>query len=45
MPVGILYRNPDVPLYEDLRGTGQVQSPALIKSQLEAEFDKCTVWP
>jgi 2-oxoglutarate ferredoxin oxidoreductase subunit beta len=44
-PVGILYRNPDVPCYEDLRGAGQLRSSRLIKRGLEAEFDKFTVWP
>jgi 2-oxoglutarate ferredoxin oxidoreductase subunit beta len=45
IPVGILYRNPDVPRYEDLRSTGQLCTPALIKTELEAEFDKFTIWP
>jgi 2-oxoglutarate/2-oxoacid ferredoxin oxidoreductase subunit beta len=45
IPVGILYRNPDVPLYEDLRHAGQPRTTAYIKSGLEAEFDKFTVWP
>jgi len=45
IPVGILYRNSDVPCYEDLRTTGQDRTPALIKAELEAEFDKFTVWP
>ena len=45
IPVGILYRNPDVPCYEDLRNAGQMRSTARIKAGLEAEFDKFTVWP
>ena len=45
IPVGILYRNPDVPCYEDLRNTGQMRSTAMIRAGLEAEFDKFTVWP
>jgi 2-oxoglutarate ferredoxin oxidoreductase subunit beta len=45
IPVGILYRNPDVPCYEDLRHAGQPRSRNFIKSGLEAEFDKFTVWP
>jgi 2-oxoglutarate/2-oxoacid ferredoxin oxidoreductase subunit beta len=45
IPVGILYRNPDVPCYEELRNAGQLRSPQFIKSGLEAEFDKFTVWP
>jgi 2-oxoglutarate ferredoxin oxidoreductase subunit beta len=45
IPVGILYRNPDVPCYEDLRHAGQPRSRNFIKAGLEAEFDKFTVWP
>lgn len=45
IPVGILYRNPDVPCYENLRITGQLRTPELIRQGLEAEFDKFTVWP
>jgi 2-oxoglutarate ferredoxin oxidoreductase subunit beta len=45
VPVGILYRNPDVPCYEDLRRAGQLRSSRLIKRGLEAELDKFTVWP
>ena len=45
IPVGILYRNPDVPCYEELRMSGQLRSSELIKAGLEKEFDKFTVWP
>jgi 2-oxoglutarate ferredoxin oxidoreductase subunit beta len=45
IPVGILYRNPEVPCYEDLRAGGPVRTPELIRAGLEAEFDKVTVWP
>jgi 2-oxoglutarate/2-oxoacid ferredoxin oxidoreductase subunit beta len=45
IPVGILYRDPSVPCYEDLRQTGKLRTPELIRSGLEAEFDKFTVWP
>ena len=45
IPVGILYRNPEVPCYEDLRGSTLLRTPGLIKRGLEAEFDKFTVWP
>jgi 2-oxoglutarate ferredoxin oxidoreductase subunit beta len=45
IPVGILYRNPDVPCYEELRKSGQLRSIELIKAGLETEFDKFTVWP
>ncbi|HET9694568.1 MAG TPA: thiamine pyrophosphate-dependent enzyme [Steroidobacteraceae bacterium] len=45
IPVGILYRNPEVPCYEDLRGAGQLRTAAGIRATLEAELDKFTVWP
>jgi len=45
IPVGILYRNSEVPCYEDLRSTGELRTSARIKAGLEAEFDKFTVWP
>jgi 2-oxoglutarate/2-oxoacid ferredoxin oxidoreductase subunit beta len=45
IPVGILYRNPNVPRYEDLRNAGQQRSARYIKSGLDAEFDKFTIWP
>ena len=45
IPVGILYRNPGVPCYEELRSAGQQRSARYIKSGLEAEFDKFTIWP
>jgi len=45
IPVGILYRNPEVPCYEDLRWTSGLRTTARIKAGLEAEFDKFTVWP
>jgi 2-oxoglutarate ferredoxin oxidoreductase subunit beta len=45
IPVGILYRNPEVPCYEDLRRNGQMQTPEYVRAGLEAELDKYTVWP
>ncbi len=45
IPVGILYRNPAVPCYEDLRQSTQLRTHEYIKAGLEAEFDKFTVWP
>jgi 2-oxoglutarate ferredoxin oxidoreductase subunit beta len=45
IPVGILYRNPDVSCYEELRNAGQQRSARYIKSGLDAEFDKFTIWP
>jgi 2-oxoglutarate ferredoxin oxidoreductase subunit beta len=45
IPVGILYRNPDVPCYEELRHAGRARTTDLIRQGLEAELDKFTVWP
>jgi 2-oxoglutarate ferredoxin oxidoreductase subunit beta len=45
IPVGILYRNPAVPCYEDLRNAGQMRTTEQIRSGFEAELDKFTVWP
>ncbi len=45
IPVGILYRNPEVPCYEDLRAISHLRTASLIKTGLESEFDKFTVWP
>ncbi len=45
IPVGILYRNPDVPCYEDLRASTVLRTPELVRKGLENEFDKYTIWP
>ena len=45
VPVGILYRNDQVPCYEDLRRSTKLTTPATMKAALEKEFDKFTVWP
>jgi 2-oxoglutarate ferredoxin oxidoreductase subunit beta len=45
IPVGILYHNPDVPCYEDLRSAGSPRSPERTRAGLEAELDKYTIWP
>jgi 2-oxoglutarate ferredoxin oxidoreductase subunit beta len=45
MPVGILYRNPDVPCYEDLRRSAKLRTAEYIRAGLEAELDKFTIWP
>ena len=45
IPVGILYRNREVPCYEDLRDTDYLRTTEFVKSGLEAELDKFTVWP
>jgi 2-oxoglutarate ferredoxin oxidoreductase subunit beta len=45
IPVGILYRNPSVPCYEDLRLSDKLRTPELTRTGLNAELDKYTVWP
>jgi 2-oxoglutarate ferredoxin oxidoreductase subunit beta len=45
IPVGILYHNPAVPCYEDLRHAGRLRTTDTIRSSFEAELDKFTVWP
>jgi 2-oxoglutarate ferredoxin oxidoreductase subunit beta len=45
IPVGILYRNDAVPCYEDLRRPDRLYTPERIRSAVEAELDRFTVWP
>lgn len=45
IPVGILYHNPAVPCYEDLRRSTKLRTPAYIRQGFEAELDKFTIWP
>jgi 2-oxoglutarate ferredoxin oxidoreductase subunit beta len=45
VPVGILYKNPAVPCYEEVRGAGAQRPAGMVQRGLEAEFDKFTVWP
>ena len=45
IPVGILYRNPEIPCYEELRGMVGARTPEAIRTGLEQELDKFTVWP
>jgi 2-oxoglutarate ferredoxin oxidoreductase subunit beta len=45
IPVGILYHDPEVPRYEELRHAGELRPPTRIQRTLEAEFDKFTIWP
>jgi 2-oxoglutarate/2-oxoacid ferredoxin oxidoreductase subunit beta len=45
IPVGILYRNEEVPVYEELRNAGQQRSVRYVKAGFESELDKFTVWP
>ena len=45
IPVGILYRNDDVPCYEDLRRSERLITPKAVRTSLEAELDRFTVMP
>jgi 2-oxoglutarate ferredoxin oxidoreductase subunit beta len=45
IPVGILYRNPAVPCYEELRYSAEPRSIEYIQAGLEAQFDKFTILP
>ena len=45
IPVGILYQDPSVPCYEDLRRSTVLRTDSYIQAGLEAELDKFTVWP
>ncbi|MCA9680201.1 MAG: hypothetical protein KC464_34550 [Myxococcales bacterium] len=45
IPVGILYWNPEVPRYEQIRAPSQLRTPDKIRAGLEAELDKYTIWP
>ena len=45
LPVGIIYRNPDVPCYEDLRKPDRLYTPEFIEKGLDEELDKFTIWP
>jgi 2-oxoglutarate ferredoxin oxidoreductase subunit beta len=45
IPVGILFRDPTVPRLEVIRGAGSVRTPDRIRTGLDAELDKFTIWP
>ena len=45
VPVGILYRNPEVPCYEDLLRSDKLRTADVTRAGLNAELDKHTVWP
>ena len=45
IPVGILYHNPAVPCYDDLRAVSPMRTSEQIRAGLESELDKVTVWP
>jgi 2-oxoglutarate ferredoxin oxidoreductase subunit beta len=43
IPVGILYRDDDVPCYEDVRRPDRIYTPEMIEAALNQELDKFTV--
>ncbi len=45
MPVGVLYRNRNMPCYEDLREPDKPYTPSMVGAALNREFDKFTIWP
>lgn len=45
IPVGIFYRNSEVPRYEDLRKADRLYTPDEIKKSFEEELDRFTIWP
>jgi 2-oxoglutarate ferredoxin oxidoreductase subunit beta len=45
VPVGILYRNDDVPCYEDVRQPDRIYTPELIEQAFNRELDSFTVEP
>ena len=45
IPVGILYHDPSVPRYEDIRLDAELRTTEMIRRGLESEFDKFAVAP
>ena len=45
IPVGILYRNENVPCYEDVITSQGLFTPEVVGNNVEAELDRFTVWP
>lgn len=43
IPVGILFHDPNVPRYEDIRLGGELRTPEMIQRGLESAFDKFTI--
>jgi len=42
-PVGILYRNDDVPCYEDVRAAQKIYTPDMVKAALDRQFDNFAI--
>ena len=45
IPVGVLYSNPHVPCYDELRKGKRPSTPQLVETVLNEEFDKVGIWP
>jgi 2-oxoglutarate ferredoxin oxidoreductase subunit beta len=45
IPVGVLYRNENIPCYEDFKAVDAAPTPAEITRYLESEFDKFAINP
>jgi 2-oxoglutarate ferredoxin oxidoreductase subunit beta len=45
LPIGIIYQNPDVPCYEELRKPDRLYTTEYIERGLDEELDKFTIWP
>jgi 2-oxoglutarate ferredoxin oxidoreductase subunit beta len=45
IPVGILYRNPEAPRYEQIRDPERICTAEDVRTTLEREFDKFTIQP
>ena len=43
IPVGVLYKNPNLPCYEDLKANEDLITPEGICNALNAELDKFTI--
>jgi len=45
VPVGILFHDPDAPRHEAVEDPDELGTRQLVKTALDEEFDKFTVWP
>ena len=45
IPVGVLYHDPKVPCYEDIRRNTDMRTTGMIRRGLDTELDKFTIWP
>lgn len=45
IPVGILYRNDEIPRYDELHQTNGMLTPDMVETAMEKELDKFTIWP